>query len=138
MTRAETAAIIAALETDAGLVVHPMQAPDKAPTPYVLVRPGGSQAVQDRLTGSYATHRPWWTVMAVGADVDECEWAVEHIDAALRPRGRGITPIVTGRRCDPVKLDTLHAADFDDDTSPPLVYQVAEYSYRSAPLPNPA
>ncbi|MEK6310290.1 MAG: hypothetical protein V4755_06245 [Curtobacterium sp.] len=138
MTRAETSAVVALLHTDPALVVHVMRAPDQAATPYVLVRPGVTTDSQERLTGDHAVRWPEWSVMAVGADHDECAWAVERIDAALRPRGRGAIPTVTGRRCGPIRRDVLHEMDIDDDTSPPLTYQPAEYSFRSAPLPSPA
>lgn len=138
MTRAETAALVAALHTDPALVVHVMHAPDSAATPYVLVRPGVTTDVQERLTGDQGVRWPEWTVMAVGADHDECAWTVEHIDAALRPRGRGVRPAVAGRRCGPILRDVLHEMDIDDDTGPPLTYQVGEYRYRSAPVPSPA
>jgi hypothetical protein len=135
MTRAETAAIVAALHTDPALVVHVMRAPDKAATPYVLVRPGVTTDAQERFTGDHAVRWPEWSVMAVGADADECGWTVEHIDAALRPRGRGIRPAVPGRNCGPIRRDVLHEMDIDDDTDPKLTYQPAEYSFRSAPSP---
>lgn len=138
MTRAETAAVVAALHTDPALIVHVMRAPDGAATPYVLIRPGVTQDVVERLTDAATIRWPEWSVMAVGADADECGWAVEHIDAALRPRGRGIRPEVAGRDCGPIRRDVLHEMDIDDDTSPPLTYQPAEYSFRSAPRPSPA
>jgi hypothetical protein len=133
MTRAHTAAVIAALKADPGLVVFEGIAPDGQPYPYALVRPGLATDRQERLTGPQSTFNPSYTVLACGGDPDQAEWVAEHVDTALRPRGRGILPVVPGRSTGPVNRDSLQPLLPDDDSQPPGWYRVAEYSFRSAP-----
>lgn len=133
MTRAHTHAVQAALETDPGLVVFVGIAPDKQPYPYVILRPGLATDRAERLTGAESTFTPSYTVLACGEDPEQAEWVTEHVDAALRPRGRGITPTVAGRSTGHIRRDTLQPLLPDDDSQPPGWYRVAEYSFRSAP-----
>lgn len=136
MTRAHTNALVGLLESDPALAdnVFVMLAPDLSAYPYVIVRPGLSTDRQERLSGGASTFTPSWSVMCVGADPEQCAWVVEHVDAALRPKGRGKTPTIAGRRCQPIRRDILDVMEIDDDTSPPGFTQIAEYSFRSDPI----
>lgn len=138
MTRAHTAAIVSLIEHAGDLTVFVGFATDDQQYPYVIVRPGDATDRQERLAGSGVLFTPSYTVLCCGDAPDQAEWITERVDAALRPAGRGLKPEVAGRSTGRIKRDALHSLEYDGDARPPSWYCVAEYSFRSEPIPNPA
>lgn len=102
-------------------------------TPYWVIHPAGGSDSQTRLTGDYAEHEASFVIHSVHDDADGALWGNEQVDGALRPRGRGVIPLVPGRRTDPVRRDALLPVDVDRDSTPSLVFVPAEYAFTSAP-----
>ena len=139
-TRAELNAIRDLLETNDSIKgrVFVSQAYDDQgkpllDVPYWVIHPAGGSDHQTRLTGDYAEHTASFVIHSVNEDADGVLWAGERVDETLRPDGRGVAPVVGGRRTEPLRRDALLPVQVDTDPSPSLLYQPAEYSYTSSP-----
>lgn len=140
MSAAETNGFLAAIRAGSGLAnkvyLSDATSADGKPVTdswYIIVHPGQANDEQSGLSGPYATSYPSHNVQAVGVTSVQCQMAMDKVDAALRPNGFGVSPVVTGRRTGPMRRDLIGYVDRDRDVSPPLYYQPAEYSFRSDP-----
>jgi hypothetical protein len=135
VTRAESAAVRALIQRQPALATKTFMSLVGAQmaVPYVVIHPGADYDNQDNLAGPYVHRRPSFTVHSVGTSAEQAQLVAEWVDAQLRPNGRGVKPDVAGRRTGQIMRDSTLPAQLDTDTSPPLVYMVSEYAFKSSP-----
>lgn len=99
---------------------------------YALILPTFSPDQQARLTGSYAPRLASFVVHCYGKTWDEAGWLHDRVDTILRPGGWGLTPTVTGRRCDPLTRTVSFGPD-REEAGARLWDAFHEYQFMSYP-----
>lgn len=101
--------------------------------PYAVLTGSNEAATTDRFSSPVASRRPSWIVHAVGTTELGAVQVLEWIDARLRPRGRGVVPVVPGRYTQPIsRLERPGNAE-DNAVQPSVWYAIAVYGFESNP-----
>ena len=107
--------------------------PDKTPFPYAVYDSMSGTDSVERQSGPALTQHPRWTIRMVGATVKQVKWATEGVKDRLVVNGFGVVPAVDGERPGRFWFSNPIPVQRDDDTIPPLFYEVSECGFSSDP-----
>lgn len=119
------------LET-AGLHVFLGEAPRGQKPPYAVLIPDRDEDVQARLAGPYSTEQVAVTAASVGETPEQSLWVDAHVDAQLRPGGRGVTFKTNTHRIDDLRRRATATAP--DDSATRCWRTASVYTFRQQPI----
>lgn len=127
---------IPALASKTYAVIVPKDSNGAFPTrPYVAVYPADGIDTQSSFTGPRSTQHPRFTLHIVGSSYDNVATVTALVKAKFVVNGFGVAPAVAGERTWGLIWSTPQPVQLDDDTVPPIPYQVIELAFDTEPIP---